>query len=110
MSSSKEPRKRKPATTDEGRENQIVSLAMDLAEKQIRNGTAAATVITHFLKLGSTRDKLEQAKIQQENLLLSAKIEAIASGRRIEELYEKALAAMKTYAGQEDFTGFDNDE
>lgn len=92
---------RRPATTPEGRENQLISLAVDLAERQLSDGTAAAQVITHFLKLASTREKLEQARIQQENLLLSAKIDAIASGKRIEELYETALKAMRTYSGQE---------
>lgn len=102
MSTRKPSRKpRRPATTSEGRENQLISLAVDLAEKLLVEGTAPAQVITHFLKLASTREKLEQARIQQENLLLSAKIEQIASGKRIEELYETALKAMKTYSGQE---------
>lgn len=90
---------KRPATTPEGRENQLISAALDLAEKQISEGTASAQVITHFLKLASTREKLEQDKIKNENLLLAAKIEALASGKRIEELYEKALNAMRTYAG-----------
>lgn len=92
---------RRPASTLEGRENQLISLAVDLAERQLSNGTAASQVITHFLKLASTREKLEQARLQQENLLLSAKIDQIASGKRIEELYETALKAMKTYTGQD---------
>lgn len=95
-------RSRKPSTTTEGRENQLISLAIDLAEKQLVSGSASAQVITHFLKLASTREKLEQQKIQQENLLLSAKIEEKASGKRVEELYERALKAMKHYSGQDD--------
>lgn len=91
----------RPATTLEGRENQLVSLAADLAEKMLIDGTASSQVITHFLKLGSTREKLEQQKIQQENLLLSAKIDALASGKRIEELYDEAIKAMRTYAGRD---------
>lgn len=102
MSARKPARKaRRPATTPEGREHQLISLAVDLAEKQLIEGTAASQVITHFLKLASTREKLEQARIQQENLLLSAKIEQLASTKRIEELYETALNAMRTYAGRD---------
>lgn len=90
----------RPATTPEGREGQLVSLAADLAEKQLREGTASAQVLTHFLKLGSTREKLEQQRLLNENLLLSAKIEQINSGKRMEELYEAALGAMREYKGQ----------
>lgn len=97
--SSRKPRR--PATTPEGRENQLISLAVDLAERQLVEGTASSQVITHFLKLASTREKLEQERLQRENLLLSAKVEQIASGKKIEELYEKALNAMRTYSGQE---------
>lgn len=89
-----------PAFTPEGRESQLISLAYDRAEQQILDGTASAQVLTHFLKLGSTREKLEQQKLQRENLLLSAKVDQMASAQRIEELYEKALNAMRTYSGQ----------
>ncbi len=95
-------RKRRPATTPEGRENQLISLAADLAEKQLSAGSASAQVITHFLKLGSTREKLEQERLHRENLLLSAKVDQIASSKRIEELYETALNAMRAYAGRDD--------
>lgn len=93
-------RSRRPATTPEGRENQLISLAADLAEKQLVEGSASAQVITHFLKLASSRELLEQERLQRENLLLSAKIEQLASAKRIEELYETALNAMRTYSGQ----------
>lgn len=93
---------RRPATTPEGRENQLISLASDLAEKQLANGTASSQVITHFLKMSSTREKLEQERLKRENLLLAAKVEQIASGQRIEELYEEAIKAMRTYSGKED--------
>ena len=91
----------RPATTLEGREHQLVSLASDLAERQLRDGTASSQVITHFLKMSSTRERLEQERLQRENLLLSAKVDQLASAKRIEELYETALNAMRTYAGQE---------
>ena len=91
--------RRRPATTDEGRENQLVSYAIDLAEKQLADGTASAQVVTHFLKLGSTREKLEQERLHRENLLLDSKVEMMASAKRVEELYAEALNAMRQYAG-----------
>jgi hypothetical protein len=90
---------RKPATTPEGRENELVSQAVDLAEKQIRSGTASSQVITHFLKLGSTRERLEQERLEHENELTRVKIEALESQQRVEELYMQALTAMRSYAG-----------
>ena len=105
----KTPR-RPPATTPEGRENQMVAMAVDLAEKQLRDGTATSQVLTHFLKLGSTREKLEQERLSQENDLLRAKIDAMASAKRVEELYASALDAMRSYAGQEPIEVDDYDE
>jgi hypothetical protein len=97
-SEAKETR-RKPATTPEARENEMVSLATDLAEQQIREGSASSQVITHFLKLGSTREKLEQERIAHENELLEVKRQQIESQQRIEELYIDAIKAMRSYAG-----------
>ena len=90
-----------PATTPEARENQLIAAAVDLAEKQIREGTASSQVISHYLKLGSSREKLEQERLAQENELLEAKREAMASAQRVEELYRSALDAMRSYAGQD---------
>lgn len=90
---------RKPATTPEGRENELVSAATDLAEEQILNGTASSQVITHYLKLGSTRERLEQQRLAHENELTRVKIEALESQKRVEELYMEALTAMRSYAG-----------
>lgn len=95
-----QPSRRRPATTPEGRENQLISLAVDLVEKQLRDGTASAQVISHYLKLGSSREALEQERLTKENELLQAKAEAMASQKRIEELYESAIAAMRAYGGQ----------
>lgn len=95
----KRQQKRRPATTDEGRENQMVSLAVDLAEKQLSDGTASSQVITHFLKMGSSREKLEQERLRRENALLESKVEAMASAKRIEELYEAAIVSMRLYSG-----------
>lgn len=97
----KSPRKRPPATTPEARENQLISLAVDLAEKQLADGTATSQVITHYLKLGSTKESLEKEKLKHENELLKARTEAMRSNKRIEELYENALNAMRSYSGYE---------
>lgn len=91
---------RRPATTPEARENQLIATAVDLAERQMQEGTASAQVITHFLKLGSSREKLEQERLANEVQLLEAKREAMASAARVEELYKSALDSMRAYAGQ----------
>lgn len=91
--------RRKPATTPEARENQLVSAAIDLAEQQIRDGRASSQVITHYLKLGSTRERLEQQRLEHENELTRVKIEALESQKRVEELYLEALSAMRSYSG-----------
>ncbi len=90
-----------PAKTLEGRENQLIGLSIDLAEKQLAEGTASAQVLTHFLRLGTVKAKLELEKIKQENLLLAAKTEALESAQRLEALYADALKAMRSYQGQE---------
>jgi hypothetical protein len=93
--------RRRPATTPEARENQLISAAVELAEKQMREGTASAQVISHFLRLGSSRERLEQERLTRENELLQVKAEAMASQKRVEELYTRALNAMRSYAGNE---------
>ena len=92
---------RRPATSEEGREAQLVSLAIDLAERQLAEGNASSQVMTHYLKLGSTREKLEQERLRSENDLLRSKVDQLASAKRVEELYSEALSAMRTYAGQQ---------
>lgn len=92
--------KRPPALTPEGRENQLISLAIDLAERQLLEGSATSQVITHYLKLGSTKERLEKEKLEKENELLKAKTEALQSAKHVEELYSNALDAMRKYSGQ----------
>lgn len=96
-SSSKQ--KSRPALTPEGRENQLISMAMDCAEEQIRNGTASSQVLTHFLKLGSIKQQVELEKLRNENELLKAKTESLQSQQRIEAMYSEALSAMRSYSG-----------
>lgn len=106
MAARKEKPRRRPAATPEARENQMVSLAVDLAERQMLEGTASAQVITHFLKLGTEREKLERERLRQEIILGQAKADQIASAERVEKLYSQALRAMRQYQGQE----FDDEE
>ena len=93
--------RRPPATTPEARENQLISHAVDLAERQLLDGTASAQLVTYYVKLGSSREKLEQERLRRENELLQVKAEAIAAAKRVEALYGQALNAMRAYAGQE---------
>lgn len=88
-----------PAQTPEARENQLISLAVDLAEQQLRDGTASSQVITHYLKLGSTKERIEKEILEKQKELISAKTESLQSQKRVEELYANALTAMQTYNG-----------
>lgn len=90
-----------PAYTPEDRDNQLIARAVDLAEKQLIDGTASAQVMTHYLKQASPRERLELERLRQENALLNAKVEQLKSAKRVEELYENALNAMRAYAGHE---------
>ena len=90
------------AMTPEARENELISLAVNLAEKQLREGTASSQVITHYLKLGSTKERMEKEMMQEQIKLLTAKTEALQSAKHVEELYTEAIAAFKRYNGQYD--------
>ena len=95
-------RKRRPGMSVEARENQLISLAVDLAEKQLMEGTASSQVITHYLKLGSTKERIEKEILEKQKELIEAKTEALHSAKRMEELYANALSAMRAYRGEED--------
>lgn len=88
-----------PALTPEAREQQLISLSMDEAERQLREGKASPSVLVHFLKLGTTNAELEKEKLKNENLLLEAKAKAYESAEDIKELYSSALNAMRIYGG-----------
>lgn len=92
----------RPALTPETRENQMISLAVDLAERQLKEGTASSQVITHFLKLATTKAQLEKEKLRRENELVAAKTKAMKSAERVEELYANAIKAMQSYSGHGD--------
>lgn len=89
-----------PVLTPEARENQLISLAMDLVEQRLRDGTASSQETVHFLKLGSSKEKLEQQILAEQKKLVVAKTSAIESQERIDELYANAIKAMRTYSGQ----------
>lgn len=93
-------RRMKPATTPEAKENQMILLAMDLAEKQLMEGTASSQVITHFLKLGSTKERVEKEILELNKDLIAAKTESLHSTQRMEELYANAMKAMRSYSGE----------
>lgn len=99
---SDESKKIRPALTPEARENQLIYLATNLAEQQLKDGTASSQVITHYLKLGSSKEKLEQEILKENKKLLTAKTEALRSAKRIEELYANAISAMRKYSGHGD--------
>lgn len=92
-------RKMRPASTPEAREQQMISLAMDLVEQRLLDGTASSQETTHFLKLGSMRERLEREKLMKENEMLQAKKESLESAKRVEELYAEAIKAMREYSG-----------
>lgn len=94
------PIKIRPALTPEARENQLISIAYDLVEKRLLEGTASSQETTHFLKLGSTKERKEKEKLQEEITLLKAKTENLKSVKRTEELMEEAIRAMRMYSGQ----------
>ena len=103
-------RKMKPAMTPEFRENQLISLAVDLAERQLMEGTASSQVITHYLKLGTQKERIEREILEKQKELIEAKTENLQSAKRIEELYSKALDAMRSYGGQRVEVEDDDDE
>lgn len=92
-------RKSPPASTPEGRENQLIAMAYDLAEERFRKKTASAQEVTHFLKRGALNAKIELEILEKQKELLTAKTEAIYSSKRVDELYAQAISAMRSYAG-----------
>lgn len=97
-----------PARTPEAREDELIAKAVDLAERQIEDGSVSAQVLSHYLKLGSSREKLEQERMAQEVKLLKAKEEMMESAKKVEEMYGQALNAMRAYSGQEPLANDDD--
>lgn len=101
-SKTKKKRESRPASNPEAREQQLVSLAVDLAEKQLRDGTASPSVINHFLKIASTRETIEREMMQKQAKLLEAKTTSMSREQDNEAMTKKALDAMKSYSGSKD--------
>ncbi len=102
VSQTKPNKKIRPALTPEAREKQMIALAMDRAEQQLLDGTASSQVITHFLKLGSERERLERERLEEENQLLRAKTKALEDSADMKEMCERAIKAMRDYTGVND--------
>ena len=102
--------RKRPGMSVEDRENQLISLAVDLAEKQLAEGTASSQVITHYLKLGSTKERIEKEILQNQKELIQAKTEALRSAKRVEELYANALTAMRMYHGEDNYEPEEDEE
>lgn len=94
--------KRRPAMTPEAREQQMIALAVDCAEKQLMEGTASSQVITHYLKLATAKERIEREILEKQKDLITAKTEALQSAKRVEELYSEAIKAMRKYTGNGD--------
>lgn len=92
-------RAERPATTPEGRENQMIALAVNLAEERMRNGTATSAEILHYLRLATTKEKLEKEILELQKELIVAKTENLKTAKHMEELMTEAMAAMKDYSG-----------
>lgn len=93
-------KKRRPALTPEARENQLIALAINLAEKKLLDGTASSQVITHYLKRGSAKEKIEMEILQKQKELIEAKTQTLRDNRLNEELYTNVIQAMKLYSGR----------
>ena len=102
QTSNEHSHKSRPSIDPEARENQLIALAVDCAEQQLRDGTASAQVIAYYLKKGSVREQLELDRLREENKLLRAKTESIESEKRSAELVEEALKAFRNYSGHGD--------
>lgn len=100
-------RRIRPALSPEARENQLISLAIDLVEQRLIDGTASSQETTHFLKLASTKARIEKEILEKQKELISAKTENLKSAQRIEELYAEAITAMRNYSGNGDPDEYD---
>ena len=101
-SNSNSSKRIRPALSPEARENQLISLAIDLVEQRLIDGTASSQETTHFLKLASTKARIEKEILEKQKELISAKTENLKSAQRIEELYAEAITAMRNYSGNGD--------
>lgn len=99
-STSDSPRPTRPALDLEARQNQLIAKAIDLVEKRLDEGTASSQETTHFLKLGTTKFKLEQEILEKQKELIEAKTESLKSEEKMEKLMTEAIAAIRDYQGR----------
>lgn len=97
----REKRRVPPARTPEQREEQLINLAMDNAERLLVDGNAPSQVITHFLKLADSKYKAEIEKLKSDTALSDAKLESLKIQQRTDEKYEEALNAFRIYTGED---------
>ena len=95
-------RKSRPALSPEARENQLISLAVDLVEQRLTDGSASSQETTHFLRLATTKARLEKEILEKQRDLIVAKTESIKAEKRKDELYSEAIKAMRRYNGYGD--------
>ena len=100
----------RPGRTPEARENQLISLAYDLVEERLRNGTATSAETVAILRLGTQKERLERELNQKKIALMEAKTEALQSAKRVEELYGAAIEAMRRYSGASSGMEYEEDE
>jgi len=98
-----------PAMNPEDRYDQLIALAVDLAEERLRDKSASNQLVTEIIKYGSMRERLAREKLRQETEVLRVKAEAIEAAKRSEEMYEKAVKAMKVYQGLEEDEGYEEE-
>jgi hypothetical protein len=94
-----------PARTPREEENQLIAASYRLAKEQIDSGVASSQVLTHFLKLGSEFARLDMENLKADIELKKAKVEALQSSKRLEDLYAKAIESMRYYS-----SGVDDNE
>lgn len=98
----KKERMMRPGLTPEAREDQLIALATNLVEKRLREGTASSQETCIYLKMGSTKERIEKEILSEQKDLIKAKTEALRSEKRVEAMYSEALNAMRRYSGQDE--------
>lgn len=106
----KSQQKTLPARTPEARENQLINLAINLAEQKLRDGTASSQIITTLLNMATTKYQLENEKLRSDLKVASAKIEQMQNQGDMKDMYEKALVAFRTYQGNVEIEEDEYDE
>lgn len=101
-------RKEPPALTIKAREDQMIAYADEEAEKRIRSGKASDSLLLHYLKLGTSKNELEKAKLEQETELAKAKVESLKQAEETKAMYEEAIKAMRIYSGNGDDEDYDD--